>query len=104
MPLENGSSREAISKNIETEIRVGKDPKQAAAIAYNVAGKDAADNYLSVLQRARSMENDAIEIGLELILYAPEQDLPKLAEIAKDENDHDRIYASILSRYEGEKT
>ena len=102
MPLEKGSSQETISKNIGTEIRAGKDPKQAAAIAYSVAGKDAPDNYLSVLQRARAMENDAIEIGLELILYAPEGDLPKLAEIAKDENDHDRIYASILSRYEGD--
>lgn len=39
MPLAKGSSQEIISKNIATEIRHGKDPKQAAAIAYNVAGK-----------------------------------------------------------------
>jgi 8-oxo-dGTP pyrophosphatase MutT (NUDIX family) len=39
MPLEQGSSREAISHNIATEIRAGKDPKQAAAIAYSVARK-----------------------------------------------------------------
>lgn len=36
MPLEQGSSKEALSKNIETEIKAGKDPKQAAAIAYSV--------------------------------------------------------------------
>lgn len=54
MPLKQGSSQGTIGKNIATEIRAGKDPKQAA-------------------------------------------------EIARDENDHDRIYASILSRYEGEK-
>jgi 8-oxo-dGTP pyrophosphatase MutT (NUDIX family) len=41
MPLQEGSSREAISANIATEIRAGKDPKQAAAIAYSKARGDA---------------------------------------------------------------
>ena len=41
MPLEKGSSQETISKNIATEIRAGKPPKQAAAIAYSVARGDA---------------------------------------------------------------
>ncbi len=36
MPLEKGSSNAARSENIATEIRAGKDPKQAAAIGYNV--------------------------------------------------------------------
>lgn len=44
MPLEQGSSREAISANIATEIRAGKDPKQAAAIAYSVAGESKTDS------------------------------------------------------------
>jgi mutator protein MutT len=44
MPLEHGSSREAISANIATEVRAGKDPKQAAAIAYSVAGEHKADS------------------------------------------------------------
>lgn len=39
MPLKEGSSQETISANIATEIRAGKDPKQAAAIAYSEAGK-----------------------------------------------------------------
>lgn len=43
MPLEQGSSQAAISKNIATEINAGKDPKQAAAIAYSVAGEAKAD-------------------------------------------------------------
>ncbi|HET8689610.1 MAG TPA: hypothetical protein VFM18_23615 [Methanosarcina sp.] len=43
-PLEKGSSQETISKNIATEIRHGKDPKQAAAIAYKVAGKSRNDD------------------------------------------------------------
>lgn len=40
MPLKAGSSRETISSNIATEIRHGKDPKQAAAIAYSKARGD----------------------------------------------------------------
>lgn len=41
MPLAEGSSRATISKNIATEVRAGKDPKQAAAIAYSKARGDA---------------------------------------------------------------
>jgi hypothetical protein len=37
MPLAKGGSQETISKNIKTEINAGKDPKQAAAIAYSQA-------------------------------------------------------------------
>lgn len=40
MPLQAGKSKKAISKNIATEVNAGKDPKQAAAIAYSKAGKD----------------------------------------------------------------
>lgn len=36
MPLQQGSSEAALSSNIATEINAGKDPKQAAAIAYSV--------------------------------------------------------------------
>ncbi len=37
MPLVAGHSKAAIAANIATEIRAGKDPKQAAAIAYDQA-------------------------------------------------------------------
>jgi len=39
MPLEQGYSRSAISTNIATEIRAGKKPSQAAALAYSEARK-----------------------------------------------------------------
>lgn len=35
MPLEQGSSEQALRQNIATEIEAGKDPKQATAIAYS---------------------------------------------------------------------
>jgi 8-oxo-dGTP pyrophosphatase MutT (NUDIX family) len=44
MPLEKGSSQEAISKNIETERAAGKSEKQAVAIAMREAGKSKADS------------------------------------------------------------
>lgn len=37
MPLIKGSSRPAVSKNIETEMAAGKPQKQAVAIALSVA-------------------------------------------------------------------
>ncbi len=53
MPLVKSKSKEAFSKNIATEIRAGKPPKQAAAIAYSVQRsakkmKDGGDPRLSV--------------------------------------------------------
>ena len=36
MPLIQSGSKSALQKNIKTEIEHGKDPKQAAAIAYSV--------------------------------------------------------------------
>jgi 8-oxo-dGTP pyrophosphatase MutT (NUDIX family) len=43
MPLESGSSRAAVSKNIATEIHAGKPQKQAVAIALNKARGDTGD-------------------------------------------------------------
>lgn len=39
MPLKTGASKKAIATNIKTEIKAGKKPKQAIAIALNKAGK-----------------------------------------------------------------
>mgnify|MGYP001576053964 CR=1 FL=1 len=42
MPLKKGTSKATISQNIATEVRAGRPKKQAAAIAYNTAGKSKA--------------------------------------------------------------
>lgn len=109
MPLIEGYGKKSISANIGKEIAAGKDPKQAAAIAYSVArkvkkesGEDDAgqeETYLDVLQQAKAMENDAIAIGLKLLTLAPPEDIDRLVEITNDENDHSKIYDSILIRY-----
>jgi hypothetical protein len=39
MPLKKGVTKKVIQKNIETEIKAGKSPKQAVATAYSNAGK-----------------------------------------------------------------
>lgn len=42
MPLKKGKSKVSIKNNIRTEIAEGKKPKQAVAIALNVARKSGA--------------------------------------------------------------
>ena len=39
MPLKKGKSKKTIQENTRREIKAGKKPSQAAAIAYSVAGK-----------------------------------------------------------------
>lgn len=39
MPLSKGSSKKSMQKNIRTLLSEGYKPKQAVAIAYNVAGR-----------------------------------------------------------------
>lgn len=62
MPLEKGSSKEVISRNIAELIRAGHKPDQAAAIAYKEAG-EAKDEY-SVIRAAGIMFMDGSRVLL----------------------------------------
>jgi hypothetical protein len=53
MPLIKSTSNKAIGKNIATEIRAGKDPKQAAAIAYSVQREAKASKTKSTARKAK---------------------------------------------------
>lgn len=57
MPLEQSGSTRALQGNIRREIEAGKDPKQAAAIAYSVQreNKDEAPDYQPVLPEATTL-------------------------------------------------
>jgi hypothetical protein len=59
MPLIQGSSNAARSENIATEIKAGKDPKQAEAIAYAVQHK----NEDSMLMSPNTLSLDQIRAG-----------------------------------------
>jgi len=48
MPLVESASEEALKKNIAAEISAGKEPKQAAAIAYSVQRQNDAAEYVAM--------------------------------------------------------
>ena len=56
MPLIKSTSKKAIGKNIATEIRAGKDPKQAAAIAYSVQREAKASKTKSTARKAKGKQ------------------------------------------------
>lgn len=52
--------------------------------------------YIDILKVAKASENEAIKIPMIAMGFAPPEDLPQLAEILNDENDHDAIYTDLL--------
>lgn len=55
--LVESSSKEAFNKNVATEIKAGKDPKQAVAIAYNVQRKN--DEESTYTEVTKNLEKEA---------------------------------------------
>lgn len=53
MPLKRGYGRKTIQENIRREIRAGRSPSQATAIAYAVARKAAPKARRAMLQKPR---------------------------------------------------
>ena len=52
--------------------------------------------YIEILKQAKASENEAIRLYMLAMAYAPPEDLPKIAEILNDENDHDVIDTDLL--------
>lgn len=64
--LEQSSSKEALKKNIATEIKAGKDPKQAAAIAYSVQrANDSIDDILNKIRTTQIKEGEQLTFNAE---------------------------------------
>ena len=64
--LEQSSSKEAFKKNITTEIKAGKDPKQAAAIAYSVQrANDSIDDILNKIRTTSIKEGEQLTFEAE---------------------------------------
>ena len=73
MPLIQSASKKALQKNIATEIKAGKDPKQAAAIAYSIQRENDSDN--QEFQSATSKAKDTKPYALvnkqgKILVYA----------------------------------
>lgn len=64
MPLNKSGSEKALHENIATEINAGKDPKQAAAIAYSVQRR--AKDGLTLAEVLRKVSDciDVIDRGI----------------------------------------
>lgn len=64
--LEQSSSKEALKKNIATEIKAGKDPKQAAVIAYSVQrANDSIDDILNKIRTTQIKEGEQLTFEAE---------------------------------------
>ena len=113
--LIQSSSKEALKKNIATEIKAGKDPKQAAAIAYSVQRKnDAApeefEHYELRVEWGRRQldrksgkiaDRSAVDITEEMEKpYATRKTYPTLDAAKKRANDIIQRYKYELSDYE----
>jgi hypothetical protein len=58
--------------------------------------EDRQEKYITILKHAKASENEAIRLYMLAMAYAPPEDIPKLAEILNDENDHDVIDTDLL--------
>lgn len=82
MPLAKGKSKKIISLNIGREIRAGKSPAQAAAIAFSHAGKSKKQDEVSSKKTPKHLRWDYLKHGVagEPIAIG-ESPAPKMAEV-----------------------
>lgn len=113
MPLIQSASKEALQKNIATEIKAGKDPKQAAAIAYSVQRENDAESkpeYIgTIVEFAEGNTQDAFHKFTVGRLFE-RNELRKLNEsllafneLSKNQNGYNKVWFDHIIRYNGKK-
>lgn len=87
MPLESGSSREVISRNISREMHAGKPQKQAIAIAFSKAGRSNKDDDAMKKDQSPALEQTKANKEVKTAKKAeePEGDLPTQLKDAEEE-------------------
>ena len=95
MPLIQSASKEALQKNIATEIKAGKDPKQASAIAYSVQREnDSSVNDARYVIYAKGTENG------NRALYYKKEGSPRYS-YERDADEFTEEEANRISNYKG---
>ena len=107
--LIQSASKEALSKNIETEIKSGKDPKQATAIAYSVQKANDAANAELLYCVIEFTESDyyglTSRVGKQITLDAADT-LIKNADTfhrGKNKPGYDKTYLDLYVQFNGHK-
>lgn len=113
MPLIQSASKEALQKNIKTEIEAGKDPKQAAAIAYSVQRKNDAEGkpeYIgTIVEFAEGNTQDAFHKFTVGKLFTRDElrklneSLLAFNELSKGRGGYNKVYFDHIIKYNGKK-
>jgi hypothetical protein len=107
--LMQSSSKEALQQNIKTEIESGKDPKQAAAIAYSVQKANDANTAELLYCVIEFTESDyyglTSRVGKQITIDAAETLIKgaDTAHRAKNKVGYDKTYLDLYVRYNGHK-
>ena len=85
--LVESSSKEAFNKNVATEIKAGKDPKQAVAIAYSVQRKNDEESTYTEVTKNLEKEADKDMKWLDTVIGEKKEEIKDAILSAKEERE-----------------